>query len=131
MRWRGERQSENIEDRRGISGAKIAVGGGLGALLIVLIALLFGADPQQLLQQMPNNPPSTSSQSSRPANPQEEELKQFVSVVLAKSEDVWQDVFRRNGRQYREPKLVLFTDQVQSACGFSGAAVGPFLLSRR
>lgn len=125
MRWRGERQSANIEDRRGMSGGKIAVGGGLGTLVILIIALLFGADPRQLLEQVPSDT-SSGVESSRPLNPEEEELKQFVSVVLAKSEDVWNDVFRQNGRQYREPTLVLFTDQVQSACGMAGAAVGPF-----
>lgn len=124
MRWRGERQSSNIEDRRGLT-PKVAVGGGIGTLVVIIIALLFGADPRQLLEQVPNNPTS-EVQSSRPVNPEEEELKQFVSVVLAKSEDVWGDVFRQNGRQYREPTLVLFTDQVQSACGMAGAAVGPF-----
>jgi len=124
MRWRGERQSSNIEDRRGLT-PKVAVGGGLGTLVVIIIALLFGADPRQLLEQVPNNPTS-EVQSSRPVNTEEEELKQFVSVVLAKSEDVWTDVFRQNGRQYREPTLVLFTDQVQSACGMAGAAVGPF-----
>jgi predicted metalloprotease len=103
----------------------VAVGGGLGTLVVIIIALLFGADPRQLLEQVPNNPTS-EVQSSRPVNAEEEELKQFVSVVLAKSEDVWRDVFRQNGRQYREPTLVLFTDQVQSACGMAGAAVGPF-----
>ncbi len=125
MRWRGERQSTNIEDRRGLSGGKVAVGGGIGTIVILIIALLFGADPRQLLEQMPADGGS-EVQSSRPVNPEEEELKQFVSVVLAKSEDVWQDVFRQNGRQYREPTLVLFTDQVQSACGRAGASVGPF-----
>jgi len=125
MRWRGERQSSNIEDRRGMGGGKIAIGGGLGTLVILIIALLFGADPRQLLEQVPTSP-SSDVQSSRPLNAEEEELKQFVSVVLAKSEDVWTDVFRQNGRQYREPTLVLFTDQVESACGIAGAAVGPF-----
>lgn len=124
MRWRGERQSSNIEDRRGLT-PKVAVGGGLGTLVIIIIALLFGADPRQFLEQMPQEQPS-GIQSSRPVNNEEEELKQFVAVVLAKSEDVWSDVFRQNGRQYREPTLVLFTDQVQSACGRAGAAVGPF-----
>lgn len=124
MRWRGERQSTNIEDRRGIGG-KVAIGGGLGTLLVLIIALLFGADPQQLLEQLPSNP-SSEVQSSRPVNAEEEELKQFVSVVLAKSEDVWQNVFQQNGRQYREPTLVLFTGEVRSACGMAGAAVGPF-----
>jgi uncharacterized protein len=125
MRWRGERQSTNIEDRRGLSGGKMAVGGGLGTIVILILALLFGADPRQFLEQSPTSP-SSDVQSSRSQNPEEEELKQFVAVVLAKSEDVWQDVFRQNGRQYREPTLVLFTDQVQSACGVAGAAVGPF-----
>jgi uncharacterized protein len=123
MRWRGERQSSNIEDRRGL-GPKVAVGGGLGTIVIVILALLFGADPRQFLEQVPSNP--SEVQSSRPTNPEEEELKQFVSVVLAKSEDVWQDVFQKNGTRYREPTLVLFTDQVRSACGMAGSAVGPF-----
>ncbi|HEY9503005.1 MAG TPA: neutral zinc metallopeptidase [Pyrinomonadaceae bacterium] len=126
MRWRGERESSNVEDRRGISTGKVAIGGGLGTLIIVILALLFGADPQQILQQVPQNNPSAPVQSSRPNNQQEDEMKKFVSVVLGKTEDVWTDVFRKNGRQYREPTLVLFTDQVQSACGISGAAVGPF-----
>ena len=126
MRWRGERESSNVEDRRGVSRGKVAIGGGLGTLVIIILALLFGADPQQILQQMPQNTPSTPVQSSRPTGQQEDEMKQFVSVVLGKTEDVWTDVFRKNGRQYRDPTLVLFTDQVQSACGISGAAVGPF-----
>lgn len=125
MRWRGERQSTNIEDRRGLSGGKVAVGGGLGTLVVIIIALLFGADPRQLLEQVPSEQPSRV-QTQRPQNPEEEELKQFVAVVLGKSEDVWTQIFQQNGRQYREPTLVLFTDQVQSACGYMGAAVGPF-----
>jgi predicted metalloprotease len=91
----------------------------------MILALVFGFDPQTLLQQAPDEQPS-QVQSARPRNAEEEELKQFVAVVLAKSEDVWQDVFRKNGREYREPTLVLFTDQVRSACGIAGAAVGPF-----
>ena len=124
MRWRGERQSSNIDDRRGLT-PKVAVGGGIGTLVVIIIALLFGADPRQLLEQVPDNPTS-EVQSSRPVNAEEEELKQYVSVVLAKSEDVWNDVFRQNGRQYREPTLVLFSGQVRSACGMAGTAVGPF-----
>ena len=124
MRWRGERQSTNIEDRRGIGG-KVAVGGGLGTVIVIIIALLFGADPQQLLEQLPGNSPE-QVQTSQPRSVEEEELKQFTGVVLAKSEDVWNQIFRQNGRQYREPTLVLFTDQVRSACGIAGSAVGPF-----
>jgi len=125
MRWRGERQSTNIEDRRGLSVGRVAAGGGLGTLLLMVLALVFGVDPRQFLDQSPTSPPA-QVQTSRPQNAEQEELKQFVAVVLAKSEDVWTDVFRQNGRQYREPTLVLFTDQVRSACGIAGAAVGPF-----
>jgi len=125
MRWRGERQSTNIEDRRGMSAGRVAVGGGLGTIVIMILALLFGVNPQQLFEQLPSDQ-QPGVQTSRPISPQEEELKEFVAVVLAKSEDVWTDVFRQNGRQYRKPMLVLFTDRVQSACGITGAAVGPF-----
>jgi predicted metalloprotease len=109
-----------------MSVGRVAVGGGLGTIVIMILALLFGVNPQQLLEQLPSDQNQPGVQSSRPQNPEEEELKQFVGVVLAKSEDVWSDVFRKNGRQYREPTLVLFTDQVRSACGIAGAAVGPF-----
>lgn len=128
MRWRGERESENVEDRRGVSGGRVAIGGGLSTLLVIVIALLLGADPRQLLGTLTNTqpPPPSASQTSRPTSQEDQELRKFVGVVLAKTEDVWQDVFRQNGKTYREPKLVLFTDQVQSACGFTGAAVGPF-----
>ena len=126
MRWRGERESENVEDRRGVSGGRVAIGGGLGTLVVIVIALLLGADPRQLLGTLTNTPPPSASQTSRPSSQEDQELRKFVSVVLAKTEDVWQDLFRQNGKTYREPKLVLFTDQVQSACGFTGAAVGPF-----
>ena len=126
MRWRGERQSTNIEDRRGLSAGRVAVGGGLGTIVIMILALLFGVNPQQLFEQLPSDQEQPGVQRPASTNPEEEELKQFVAVVLAKSEDVWSDVFRKNGQQYREPTLVLFTDRVQSACGLTGAAVGPF-----
>ena len=127
MRWRGERESSNVEDRRGMSGGgRVAIGGGIGTLIIIIIAVLLGADPQQLLRQMPTDAPAPTSQGPRSTNPQEEELRQFVSVVLGKTEDVWQEVFQQNGKTYREPTLVLFTDRVQSACGLGSAASGPF-----
>jgi predicted metalloprotease len=125
MLWKGQRESENIEDRRGMSRGGIAVGGGLGTIVLIILALLFGADPRRLLQQLPQeNSPGT--QSSRPIDPQQDELKKFVSVVLASTEDVWSDLLQSIGRQYRKPTLVLFTDEVQSACGVAGTAVGPF-----
>src|SRR4030095_9192642 len=125
MRWRERRQSDNIEDRRGFGVRVIAVGGGLGGLVILVLALIFGADPSQLLEQVPNNPGS-SVPASRSTNPEEEELRQFVGVVLAETEDVWSTVFRQANREYRKPTLVLFRDSVSSACGRAGAAVGPF-----
>lgn len=127
MRWRDRRQSENIEDRRGFGGKGIAIGGGLGGIIVLLVALLLGADPQQLLEQLPNNEPGSSVPASRQTNPEEEELKQFVGVVLAETEDVWTTIFRQQlNREYRKPGLVLFRDTVSSACGQAGAAIGPF-----
>jgi len=127
MRWRDERQSTNIEDRRGLSGGKIAIGG-LGGIVVLVIALLFGADPRQLLEQLPQQ--DSSPQTSRPVNPQDEELKQFVAVVLAQTEDAWGEIFRQMGKSYRKPTLVLFTDEVDSGCGVAGTAVGPFYCPR-
>ncbi len=126
MRWRGERQSDNIEDRRGMSGGGKIIGGGLGGIVLLVIALLMGADPRQLLEQVSSGDQSSGTQTSRPVNPQEEELKQFVAVVLASTEDYWTEAFRQIGREYRKPKLQLFTGRVDSACGVAGAAVGPF-----
>jgi predicted metalloprotease len=126
MLWRGQRQSENIEDRRGMSRGGMAVGGGLGGIVLLVIALLMGADPRQLLEQLPTQEPSSRTQTSRSTTPEEEERKQFAATVLANTEDVWTDLFSQMGRQYRKPTLVLFTEQVDSACGLAGAAVGPF-----
>ena len=126
MLWKGQRQSDNVEDRRGMSGGGMAIGGGLGGIVVLVIALLLGADPRQLLEQSRGVDPSTGTTTSRPTNPQEDELKQFSATVLASTEDVWADLFRQQGRTYSKPTLVLFTDAVRSACGEAGAAVGPF-----
>ncbi len=126
MLWRGQRQSDNIEDRRGMSRGGMAIGGGLGSIVVLIIALLLGADPRQLLEQSPGVDPTSGTQTSRPTNPREDELKQFSATVLASTEDVWTEIFRQHGESYRKPTLVLFTDQVRSACGNAGAAVGPF-----
>jgi predicted metalloprotease len=127
MRWRDERQSENIEDRRGMSGGKIAIGG-LGGIVLLVLALVFGADPRQLLRQLPQE--GGGPQTSRSVNREDDELKQFVAVVLAQTEDAWGQTFRQMGREYRKPTLVLFTDQVDSGCGVAGASVGPFYCPR-
>lgn len=128
MRWRGERQSTNVEDRRGMGRGGLAVGGGLGTIVILLLAAFCGIDPRQLLEQgpQPQGGPAPGQQQGRAVNPEEQELGEFVKTVLGTTEDAWRESFRQTGRQYREPTLVMFTGQVQSACGIAGAAVGPF-----
>jgi len=124
MEWQGRRESDNVEDRRGIgAGGGLAIGGG-ASVLAVIVCLILGVDPRVVLQG--NRP--TEVGYSRPAqNPQEQEqLKKFVSVVLADTEDVWHEQFRKMGKTYLEPKLVLFSGRVQSACGMATDAVGPF-----
>jgi uncharacterized protein len=126
MKWRGRRQSTNIEDRRGMgAGGKTVIGGGISTIIIVLLFTLLGGNPGDL---MGNPPPPDGPNESTPlqVSPQEEELANFVSVVLADTEDVWTDQFQKRGLSYEEPKLVLFRDSVQSACGNASSAVGPF-----
>jgi uncharacterized protein len=126
MRLGGERESSNVEDRRGIGRGGLAIGGGIGTLAIALIALLLGVDPSQLLNTAPDQQGPGPGAQTRQAPQQEDEMSQFVRRVLGSTETVWGDIFSRNGETYREPRLVLFTDQVQSACGVAGASVGPF-----
>lgn len=125
MRWQGRRQSENVEDRR--MTAPVVVGGGLGALVLVLAVWLLGGDPTPLLDNVAQQvaAPGDPAAPGQPTGPQDE-MSQFVGVVLADTEDVWNELFRRMGRDYQEPRLVLFKGSIQSACGFTDAAVGPF-----
>jgi uncharacterized protein len=124
VRWREGRQSDNVEDRRGMGGRGLAVGG-IGSVVVLIIAYFLGIDPTRLLNGGDSSP-APGSQVSRPANPEEDELKAFSSSVLAYTEDAWGEIFRQKGQQYRPPKLVLFTGRVQSPCGTSTSAVGPF-----
>jgi predicted metalloprotease len=126
MRWRGRRQSANVEDRRRISPGGMAVGGGAGALLLIVATLLFGGDPSVILDQLAESPGTVAQAPSGEVSAQSDEEREFVAVVLADTEEVWAALFRAMGREYRVPTLVLFTGQVQSACGFASAAVGPF-----
>ena len=127
MRLGGARESSNVEDRRGMGGGgKIAVGGGLGTVAVVVLALLFGVDPSQLLGGgEPGHQPAPASRPGGAAS-QDDEGARFIRRVLGTTEDAWAEIFRQNGSSYREPRLVLFTNQVQSACGAAGASVGPF-----
>ncbi len=127
MRWRGGRRSSNIEDRRGMGVGRKAVGGGLGTIVLVLVALYFGIDPTIILQQGVHvDSPSTQTTAPYEPSDREKELADFVSVVLADTEDVWKALFREMGSQYEEPKLVLFSGMVESACGLAQSAMGPF-----
>jgi predicted metalloprotease len=122
MRLEGHRQSSNVEDRRGMRRGPVMLGGGIGTLVIVGLVMLLGGDPRALFNQMQQGAP----EEARPLDPREEELGVFVKRVLATTEDAWQAEFRRNNRNYEPAQLVLFTGQVESACGIAGAAVGPF-----
>jgi predicted metalloprotease len=126
MRWKGRRQSTNVEDRRHMGSKSVALGGGLGTLVIILLVVLLGGDPQALLEQAGNTTPGLQETSSPGQTAAQDELSQFVATVLADTEDVWNELFRRNGQTYREPNLVLFSGKVQSGCGFAGSQTGPF-----
>ncbi len=133
MRWQGRRKSSNVEDRRGRSaggggiggfGGK-TIGGGLGIILIIIIALL-GGDPGALLGGTDNQIQSPGIEAPYEGTQEEQEMYDFVSVVLADTEDIWHDIFQNYGYDYKEPGLVIFTDSVQSACGVAGSSTGPF-----
>jgi hypothetical protein len=127
MRWEDGRRSDRVEDRRGMRVSRGVAGGGIGTLVLVLVALYFGVDPSIILQQNPLQLPDPSSQSTPySGTPEENRLADFVAVVLADTEDVWSALFKGMGRTYEEPNLVLFSGSVSSACGLASAAVGPF-----
>lgn len=129
MQWRGRRQSSNVDDQRGRGGVgPMAFKGGLGTVAVVIvISLILGKNPLSVLQELQNQSGVTTEQQTTDYQPtaEEEELGQFVKVVLADTEDVWHKLVQ----DYREPTLVLFTDGVQSACGSASSATGPFYCS--
>jgi predicted metalloprotease len=122
MKWIGRLGSGNVEDRRGLSRGKIAVGGGIGTIVITLIYLLMGGDPSQITNTMIGG---TEIEQSR-STVEEDEMATFVSVVLKDTETVWGKIFEEWGSEYRLPNLVIFREQVESACGFASSASGPF-----
>jgi predicted metalloprotease len=122
MRWEGERQSDNVEDRRGLTVGRGAVGG--GAIILALVAALLGA-PAGTVRQILGQGSQPATQAPARNGPPDPQTK-FVRVVLASTEDVWTEVFSGRGRRYAPPTLTLFSDQVESACGEASAAVGPF-----
>jgi len=127
MRWQNGRKSGNVEDRRGRKVSKGIKGGGVGILLLALVGMYFGVDPSIILnlgEQIGTNQTTTTSDYQPTA--EENRLAEFVSVVLADTEDTWKVQFNKKGTSYIEPKLVLFSGSVQSACGFAQSAMGPF-----
>jgi len=126
MEWQNNRRSSNVEDRRG-GGALVGGGIGLGGLLIVLIGWAFGIDPGTMLGFVEGSGIGQSQSST--GSGKDDEAKRFLGAVLASTEDVWQPIFRQYGKSYREPILVMFEGQVQSACGISSSATGPFYCS--
>ena len=124
MRWQQGRRSRNVEDRRGKRVSGGAVGGGVGALLVLVAALVFGIDPSAF-----EGAPTTDvrpAPSSDVQPPENDPMREFVQVVLGNTEDAWHARFEERGLRYEEPTLVLFSDAVSSACGFAQAATGPF-----
>ncbi len=124
MKWTGRRESGNVEDRRRLSGGKIALGGGAIGIIILLINLFMGGDPNQLLEQMQQVNAGQEQQVN--ISPEEDEMAKYVSVALADNEDVWHQIFKENGMEYKEPKVVLFRGATQSGCGNASSAIGPF-----
>jgi predicted metalloprotease len=124
MRWESERRSDNVENRRGISVRGGVVGG--GAVVVALIAALLGAPEGMIRDLLGGGGAVTQTEDPRPRSPAEEKLADFVSVLLASTEDVWSGVMTSASHSYTPPKLVLFSDMVESACGMNSAAVGPF-----
>ncbi|WAG79874.1 zinc metallopeptidase [Metapseudomonas furukawaii] len=131
MRWQRARRSENVEDAGGTGGRGMRLGGGKGLglggiAIVVVVALLMGEDPLQILGEITQQGASIhpQQQSAMPTGTPEE--REFVSAILGDTEDTWRAIFQAAGRQYDDPKLVLFNGGVQSACGFASSAVGPF-----
>jgi len=122
MLWQGRRESSNVDDRRGIGGGGIAVGGGILGVIALLVNYLLGGSGGDTQLPLPNqNQPISAEQKAA----QDEQAK-FVKVVLAETEDVWQQLMQKAGRDYPQPTLVLFSGSTQSACGYASSATGPF-----
>ncbi len=129
MKWSGRRESANVDDRRGISGGGLAVGGGIIGVIVILVKVFLLGDTSAINDALPQQgPPQELSAEEKQLDDQR---ASFVKVVLADTEDVWNQIFSQSGKQYAEPTLVLFRQSVQSACGMAGSATGPFLLPRR
>jgi predicted metalloprotease len=128
MRTEGHRESTNVEDRRRMSAGAVGAGGGIVTLIIIVVVMLLGGDPREAAKIAEVIDPAAQQQAPQEVelDPAQEEAARFIRIVLGQTEDVWNELFAEEGERYREPKLVLFTQRVQSACGFASAATGPF-----
>ncbi|MBP6005057.1 MAG: zinc metallopeptidase [Pyrinomonadaceae bacterium] len=128
MRWRDQRQSTNVEDRRGMGGRNVAIGGGgIGVVVLAIAIYLCGGDPSQLLQNAPTQTQVPAPGTAANKQVSQDENRQFVGAVMGSLEDAWKQILPAQARvKYQDPKLVLFTGQVSSACGYADAATGPF-----
>lgn len=127
MKWLGRRQSDNVEDRRGLSGGKVIAGGGVIGIIVLLLNVFGGETGQQIapiLEQMQGG--QSQTETAVPLSKEDEEMGNFVKVILADNEDIWSKIFSENGMTYEKPKLVLFKGSVQTACGGASSASGPF-----
>ena len=125
MKWGGRRQSDNLEDRRGVSGGQVAVGGGIIGVIVLLVNMFLGGDASSVLNSVVNQ---TQQGGGEPVelSARDKEMGQMVNAILVDTEDVWTKIFEENGQTYEYPKLVLFRDGVQTGCGNASAASGPF-----
>jgi predicted metalloprotease len=126
MRLDDQRASSNIEDRRGRGVGRGVAGGGIGVIVLALVAMFFGVDPSIVLQGGAALAPPTEQRAPAPQGAPQDEAGRFVAKVLGSTEEVWTQIFAQGGQQYRKPTLVLFSGQVSSACGMAQSAVGPF-----
>jgi predicted metalloprotease len=126
MRWKGRRRSANVDDRRGGRGARRAGFGMIGTVALVLVGLYLGVDPALILQSLEQAPDAAAPSEAYVETEAEAKLSEFISVVLADTEETWTELFAEAGGRYAEPTLVLYTGVVQSACGTAQSAVGPF-----
>ena len=127
MKWSGRRQSSNMEDRRGVSGGKVAAGGGIIGIIFLIINALSGGDSGELLNSVQQQlEQGNQTEQTIELTAEDKKMGEFVSTVLADTEDVWGKIFRDNGATYKEPRLVLFRDGVKTACGGASSASGPF-----
>lgn len=127
MQWLGRRQSSNIEDRRGFSYGKGAALGGGGLIMALIAVFVFGADPAAVFQDLQSQQgPTTQASGNYQASPQEQKVFEFVSVVLADTEDTWADIFAKQGNKYKMPQLVVYSNSTPTACGTGQASSGPF-----